>query len=178
METDPLEYPAPAAVTIDAESTIEGLIYQDEPGFGFVASEGGLYYNEVLGKGFYGTAENANATISVVTEDGMTAWYADLKTALENAPAGSTVTVPAGEYDGNIVIDKAVTVVGPTEGEAVIKYQPVLDGTYVEGKYNPVIYATAPLSMSGNITIAGPVEASAGAGRHYIYRHPAGAERG
>lgn len=79
-----------------------------------------------------------------------------------------TLRLAAGEYSGNIIINEALTIEGPAEGEAVIKYQPVTDTSgLVNSGYYPVISATAPLTMNGNIIVAGPV----GASTDYDYLH-------
>ena len=92
----------------------------------------------------------------------------NLQTAVDNAEAGDTLRLAAGEYSGNIIINEALTIEGPAEGEAVIKYQPVTDTSgLVNSGYYPVISATAPLTMNGNIIVAGPV----GASTDYDYLH-------
>ena len=65
-----------------------------------------------------------------------------LQEAIDNAPAGSILTLPAGVYKGSIVIDKPITIIGKEDGV-------IIDG---EGK-GTVIKTTGSYITLKNLTI-------------------------
>lgn len=97
---DPVDYPAPASVILTG-STVEGSI-RAESDQGFIASDTGLYSLGLLG--MYSTEPTDGVTyFEVTTAEGASVSFPDgvldLAEVIERAPAGSTVTIPAGQYD-------------------------------------------------------------------------------
>lgn len=86
--------------------------------------------------------------------------------ALEKAGDGTTIYVAAGTYDGSLIIDDDVTIVGPTDGEAIITISESTVGSMqkldkLDGEssdyYGIVAVKDATVTIS-NITIKGNPE--------------------
>ncbi len=88
-------YPAPASISLDAETTFTGNI-RAESGMGFATSENGLYFN---GSSYSSTPTADTTYVKVETQEGGIVHYKDLPTAVKNAPDGATISVYPGEYD-------------------------------------------------------------------------------
>ena len=89
--------------------------------------------------------------------------YTTLQDAIDKANANDIVYVYAGEHDGSILINKNLTLVGPTDGEAIITISDttasaIQELTAINGETNPysgiVAVANADATLQ-NITIRG-----------------------
>jgi len=110
--TDPgegtfLDYPA---------GTVVDLIAVPDAGYRFVSWTGDT-----------GTIADVNAASTTITMNGdysITASFAEvtgnLGDEIDATPPGGTLELPAGDYSGDVIIDKPITITG-TEGETIIR---------------------------------------------------------
>ena len=103
---------------------------------------------EDLGNGVYGKAA------AHIGDQG----YLTLDAAVDAAKPGDTITLAEGEHEGNLVLDKALTIVGPEDGEATITWnaEDAQAQKYLGTRdIYPTVFSTADLTLK-NVTIAGP----------------------
>ncbi|WP_455136460.1 InlB B-repeat-containing protein [Thermophilibacter sp.] len=161
-----------SAVTFADGSTVSTSIEAD--GFAPLRVADGVAGITVDGEESVGLVQGENGAFVEPTAFIGTQGYATLAAAVAAAEPGDTIELTAGEHEGNLELDKELTIVGPIDGTATIVFNDVdgYKGFAYDDRPNastayPVIYSTDNLTLK-NVTVAGPTSTHHGIDGIYV----------
>ncbi len=104
--------------------------------------------------------KDSDAATRAITNETTGKEYTSIQAAVNEASAGDTILVPAGEYLANITTIEDVTIKGAGKDLTTIKFDKAAkqEVEYFDGRMAyPTVYAQADLTMQ-DLTIAGPTD--------------------
>ena len=158
---DTSAYDGVSSISIENSDLYYNVVYSERPN---TAAEGGDTI--AIDDESMTVVERADGTKVLISKDNVILnettgeEYVSLTEAVEEAAGGDVIVLPAGEFAGNLFLDKELTLKGAGAGETVIKFDPATKQKieYFDGREAyPAVYSTEDLTLE-NLTIAGPTD--------------------